>query len=212
MPARASTSPFEGSSAAMPPKRPARPTTAASWMRVSIVVRTGAPGRGRARASRDGRPATHRRGGPRSRSSNASSRPLWPTGQSRGKPCAYKRLPLLAAVSSGSMLPAIESAMPVSGEERSPAGPRASTRRFRDRSVARSGRTLLAGEALSVAQLREYQARAPVDPLAGRDEQLALQGSEDLRLDAAGPPPAIALAVGAVGFDSRLGGRVGCLR
>ena len=88
IPARASTSPFLGSSAAMPPKRPARPTTAASWMRVSMVVRTGAAARGLARASARRPARSSPPGRPRRRSSKASSRPLWPTGQSRGKPRA----------------------------------------------------------------------------------------------------------------------------
>ena len=41
------------------------------------------------------------------------------------------------------MLPAIESAIPVSGAVRSPAGPRASTLRFLDSRVARSAGTLV---------------------------------------------------------------------
>ena len=211
MPARASTSPFAGSSAAMPPKRPARPTTAASWMRVSIVVRTGSAragaGRGRGRA---GRRAARRRGGraagPRTPPRGRSGPPA-----SRGGSPARTALPALRAVSSGSMLPAIESAIPVSGEVRSPAGPRASTLRFRDRSVARSGGTL--------SRVRRSPSRSSGNTRRGRQSTRSpvtgtssspCSAAEHLRLDDERDHHlAVALAVGAVGFDARLGGRVG---
>ena len=120
MPARARISPFRGSSAATPPSLPASATTAASWSPVWMVVRIAFAGRGCARA-RTRLPATSSPPGrPRSRSSKASSRPLWPTGQSAGKPRAYSAL-RSSAVSCGSMRPAIESAIPTSGEVRASA-------------------------------------------------------------------------------------------
>ncbi len=87
-PASARISPLRGSSAAMPPKRPARPVTAASCRRVSIVVRTGLAGFGRARASTRSPASSSPPGRPARRSSKACSSPFWPTGQSRGKPRA----------------------------------------------------------------------------------------------------------------------------
>ena len=88
MPASASTSPLSGSSAAMPPKRPASATTAASWMRVSIEVRTVSASFERARASGREPARSSPPGRPRRRASKARSSPVCPTGQSRGKPWA----------------------------------------------------------------------------------------------------------------------------
>ena len=60
IPASARTSPLRGSSAAIPPRRPASAVTAAFWMRLSIVVRTGGPraaGCARARGAGEQLPA-----------------------------------------------------------------------------------------------------------------------------------------------------------
>ena len=106
-----------------------------------MVVRIALAGRGCARA-RTRLPATSSPPGrPRRRSSNASSRPLWPTGQSAGKPRAYSAL-RSSAVSCGSMRPAIESAIPTSGEVRPSAGPLARTLPSCERRVARTAGAL----------------------------------------------------------------------
>ena len=106
-----------------------------------MVVRIAFVGRGLARA-RTRLPATSSPPGrPRSRSSNASSSPLWPTGQSAGKPRAYSAL-RSSTVSCGSMRPAIESAIPTSGEVRASAGPCARTLPSCERRVARTAGTL----------------------------------------------------------------------
>ena len=88
IPASARISPLRGSSAAIPPKRPASAVTAASWRRVSIVVRTGGEGAGRARAITRSPASSTPPGRPASLCSNASSSPFWPTGQVRGNPFA----------------------------------------------------------------------------------------------------------------------------
>ena len=88
MPASARISPLRGSSAATPPSLPASPTTAASWSPVWIVVWIAGAARGRARASTRLPATSSPPGRPRRRFSKASSRPLCPTGQSRGNPRA----------------------------------------------------------------------------------------------------------------------------
>ena len=106
-----------------------------------MVVRIAFAGRGCARASTRLPATSSPPGRPRSRSSKASSSPLWPTGQSAGKPRAYSA-PRSSAVSCGSMRPAIESAIPTSGEVRASAGPSARTLPSCERRVARTAGTL----------------------------------------------------------------------
>jgi hypothetical protein len=106
------------------------------------VVSTDADARGRARASTRVPATSSPPGRPRRRRSKTCSSPLCPTGQSVGKPRAY-RAARSPGVPSGSMRPAIESAMPASGEVLDVAGPSASTLRSREWSVARTGGRLL---------------------------------------------------------------------
>ena len=122
----------------MPPKRPASAVTAASWRRVSIVVRTGGEGAGGRGRSPGRRPAAPRRGGrracartpPRARSGPPASRAGTRSRRGRGAP---PRSP------AGASVPAIEPAIASSGELRWSTCPRASTLPSRDSSVARRG-------------------------------------------------------------------------
>ena len=91
-PARARTSPLRASSTATPPERPASAETAASCSSGSIVVFTGAPGRGLAWASTrtevpvSSTASSEPPGLPARRVLKARSRPLIPTGVSGVKP------------------------------------------------------------------------------------------------------------------------------
>ena len=126
-------------------------------------------------ARRPGARAAAARTPPRARSG--------PTGQSAGKPCAYSAA-RSSAVSCGSMRPAIESAIPTSGEVRASPGPAARTLPSRERSVARIAGTLTRRRRSPRAQLREHEPRRPVHLLARhRDAQVAAEAPEHACLD-----------------------------
>ena len=196
MPASARISPLRGSSAATPPSRPASATTAASWSPVSMVVRIGLAGRGCARA-RTRLPATSSPPGrPRSCSSNASSRPLWPTGQSGREPARVQRPALLRG------LLRLHAPGDRVGDSHERRGARVGRALGQDLAVVRAqggphGRRAHPSETLTVAQLREHELGRPLHALARhRDAQVAAEAAEDARVDHHGhghlvsrPPP-----------------------
>ena len=169
MPASARTSPLRGSSAATPPRRPAR-ADHRRLLEAACRSSSAPPGaaRGRARA-RTRLPATSSPPGrPRRRCSKASSSPVWPTGQSAREAARVERPSLLARLLR---LHAPGDRVRDPHERRGArvgAGPSASTLPSRESSVARTrGRARCAREPLALAQLGEHEPRRPT-PLARR--------------------------------------------
>ena len=124
--------------AAIPPKRPARACTAAACTSVSIVVRTGAAGRGWELASTWSPASSWPPGVPATSFSTARSRPESPTGVLAGKPRASSDW-RSAAVSAWPTVPAIDAPTPPAGELRALPGPDTSVCPSRERIGARSG-------------------------------------------------------------------------
>ena len=183
IPASARISPFFGSSAAIPPKRPASPSTAASWIFGAIDVRTGSAARGRAVASTR-RPA---RSSPPGRPAQALLEGLLESALP-DRPVAREaeRVQALALLRR---LLRLHAARDRVGDPHERRGPRVGRALGQHAPVAREqrrplGRDAPARKPLTAAQLREDESRLPLHPLlADRHEQLARLAPEHLRLD-----------------------------
>ena len=183
MPASARISPLVGSSAAIPPKRPASPTTAASWTRGEIEVRTGSAWRGRARASTRRPGAQLAAGTPAQALLEGLLEATLPD-----RPVAREAERVQALALLGRLL-GLHAARDRVGDADERRGARARRALGQHAPVAGEqraalGRDAAAREPLAVAQLGEDEPRLPVDALLrDRHEQLARLAPEDARVD-----------------------------
>ena len=176
-----STSPVEGRSTAMPPKRPASASTAARWMSGSIADFTSTPSRALARATTRVPARRMPPGLPARRSSNSRSSPLRPTGAPSGTP--RRASSSARSGGAGPTRPATSAASGPRSESRS--GPLASGVPSRARMSPRVRQRRLARELLARAQAGEHELCAPVDRrravllLDHRQADRAAQAAED---------------------------------